>query len=126
MSQILFPTPKALFQTAFGAPVTTFSQALAVAAGGSATVVSYSVPVGKIFKLDLGEFSGFNIAKFTLKIDGTVEAFKPTYFSGPLFGEFFFNGFEVTTGKIVLIEVENFRGSIADFSARITGRLVDA
>ena len=109
-----------------GVPVNFYDDRLAVASLSTVTIVTTTVPVGKILLLDLVEFNGGNIAEYRFKIDGFIESQKWTYFSGPLSGEMFFNGLEIAAGLIALLEVVNFRTESADFHGRILGRLDDA
>ena len=102
-----------------------FDTKAAVASGSTISIVSFTVPSGKIFFLDLVEFGGGNIATYELFIGASAEAKKRTYFSGSISGEFFFNSFIVNENIKIDLKVENFRPDIADFEGRILGVLDD-
>lgn len=122
---VLIPLKDSAGAAQVGVPINIYNDSLAVAASSTVTIVSYTVPALKKLLLDLVEFNGCNIAEYRVKIGAVIEAQKWTYFSGPLNGEFFYNGLEITTGTTILLEVENFRPSVADFHGRILGRLDD-
>jgi len=103
--------------------VNVFDDVLAVASSSTATVVSYTVPVGKTFFLLLAEFGGNNIATYEVIINNEVEGKKHTYFGGPLNDEIYFGHKKVLGGETVKIEVENFRPDVGDFFGRILGTL---
>jgi len=102
-----------------------FSEISSLASLATATIVTFTVPVGKVYFLDLVEFSGDNISEYRVKIAATLEAKKCTYFGGKLTGEFLFNGISIPAGDVVLLEVFNFRGELADYAGRLLGRLDD-
>ena len=102
-----------------------FNKIFSVASGATASIVSFTVPGGKIFFLDLVEFGGENIANYELFIGNSVEAKKRTYFSGPISGEFFFNSFIVDENIKIELKIQNFRPDTADFEGRILGVLDD-
>jgi hypothetical protein len=109
-----------------GIPVSEFDEANAVVSGALERVVSYVVPVGYSFALQIAEFDGDNIAKYELQVNGSVIARKHTWFSGGLSGEFVFNGsYRVSAGSTVRIMVTHSRPDPGQFSGRICGTLME-
>lgn len=99
----------------------TFNEVLSVPSGATLEINSYTVPVGKVSRVSTVSFSGENIAKYILKIDGTTIDIKRTYFGGQLNEMFSFdNQLELLAGQELTLEVENFRPDVADFNSRIS------
>lgn len=87
------------------------------------TVLTYIVPATSGFFFALAEVTGTNTANYTILIDGSIIARKYTYFGGNLSAEFPFEGFKLTTGQIITVQVIQNRPYVGDFSARILGTL---
>lgn len=107
---------------------TLFGHVSAVAAGITTDLLSFTVPVGKIFNLCRIEVSGSNIAEFDVYIDGAVAARKRTWFGSPLDAEFIFEtnllgGLLVAAGQTILIQVTHLRPDLGDFECRILGQI---
>ena len=106
-----------------GVVETEFDEINAVASGSEEEVVSFTAPVGKITNLNKIDYSGDNIAKFTVKINGVVEDIQRTYFGNSLNGTFDFgNGFkglDLIPGDEVKLYVIHSRPSAGSFSGRI-------
>lgn len=101
-----------------------FNETPAVPNGVETLVVGYSIPSAKSGKLQRVEFSGENIASFTVYLNGVKIAKKQTYFSGPLNGEFNFTGFTeegplLSQGDLVELKVIHNRPSPGSFAGRI-------
>lgn len=106
-----------------------YDLALSLASGSETTIVSYTVPASKIFYLERVSFSGTNIARFRLELDGSEFERAYTYFSGPLHGQFNFDSIDsgkiCTAGQVITLKVIHARPSSGDFSGRIQGGLRD-
>lgn len=102
-----------------------FNEVTAIVSGATVTIVTFTVPLAKKLFLSLIEFSGENIAEYEVFIDASIEGKKLTYFSGALFGDFFFNNLEITTGIVIELKVRNFRTETANFTGRILGTVQD-
>lgn len=107
-----------------GAAVNTYSEVSSVATSTPTTVVTYIAPVGKTSYLQLAEVSGTNIAEYELKINGTTQAKKRTYFGGKLNVTFDFEvqgarGLNLSVGDTITIVVTHSRSMTGDFEARI-------
>lgn len=107
-----------------------FDEVLAVNTNTLTTIVSYSVPVGKNLFLSRVESSGTNVATFSVLVGASTIAKKSSYFGGQLNVDFEFYainafGLKVTSGQIVYVKVTHERPSQGDFSARISGVLLD-
>jgi len=96
-----------------------------VASAATVSIVSFTVPVDKVFFLSLVEFNGNNIADYEVFRDATKLARKCSYFGAPLYGEFFFDALRFIEGEKVELKVTNFRPEVGDFDGRILGRLDD-
>lgn len=107
-----------------GNVVNTYDTISAVPQNTTTTVVTYTVPVGKTFELDIVEFSGENIAKYQIDIDATIEATRRTNYGADLSGEFNMAGVCLAAGTIIKLTVEHPRPMSADFEGRITGTLI--
>lgn len=104
--------------------INTYNELVAVAAGATVQIVSYTVPVGMQAVFQRASFSGENIAKYDLIINGITQDTARTMFGGDLTGEFNFetgndNGLVVAAGNIIKVQVYNNRPTIANFEARI-------
>lgn len=116
---------------ASGTAINTYGTAASVASSATVTVVSFTVPVGKVFLLERVEFAGENIANYEVQVDGSPIAKKRTWFGGDISGEFMFDSPSgapprYTAGQVIRLRIENFRPSTADFEARIQGVELDA
>ena len=96
-----------------------FNEVLAVSAGATATLVNYTVPVGKDVVLDRVFVSGDNIAKYELYLNGNLIDKARTYFGSSPNVEFNFYGLKLAVGDVVSAKVVNFRSSVSDFNGRI-------
>ena len=97
-----------------------FNELLAVAGGSFATIVTYTVPPLKFFDLHCVKVEGDNIADYSLKINGAaIEKYRTWWCD---FGrvEPVFN-VKASAGDIITVEVDNWRSSVADFNATLTG-----
>lgn len=100
-----------------------YNEALAVASGILTTVDTYTAPVGKLTYLQFVEYSGSNIAEYTVLINATIIAKKRTYFGSELNGEIEFvktgTGLPLAVGDVVTIKVIHNRPVQGDFNGRI-------
>jgi len=100
-----------------------FNEDAAVELDDLTPLVSYTVPVGKVFYLDHIEASGESFAKFTVKIDGNENKVKRSSWGDGFNVDFNYNSFKVTEGKVILLEVLNCGDDTAPFEGTIEGRL---
>lgn len=100
-----------------------YNEITSITSGILTTIQSYTAPVGKISYLQLAEFSGTNIAEYTVVINSNIQAKKRTYFGSSLNGQIQFNqsgiGLLLTVGDIVYIKVIHSRPDLGDFEGRI-------
>lgn len=86
-------------------------------------LVTYTTPLTGITFLQKAFFSGENIAKYQIKINGIVIDTKRTYFGGDLDGSFDFSdasrGRLLVAGDLVEIFVEHYRPVVGDFNGRL-------
>lgn len=114
-----------------GDPATnTFDEVTSVATSTLTTVVSYTVPAGLGFLLQLVEASGTNIAEYRVLLDTTLIAKRRTYFGGAVNTDFKFDGFNnkgivVAAATVITLKVIHERPDTGDFSGRILGVLED-
>lgn len=105
--------------------INTYAEVSSVASATLTTIVSYTVPIGKIFYLNLAELSGSNIAEVFVTVNNVTIAKKRTYFTD-YNAEFLFFGNAQAAGDVVAVKIEHNRALVGDFEARIIGGLVDA
>jgi hypothetical protein len=104
--------------------VSTYNEMVLVASGATVLIVSYTVPIGMQAVLQRAPFSGENVARYDLLINGVSQDTARTMFGGDLTGEFNFttgndSGYILSAGTVVSVQVFNNRPSTASFEARI-------
>jgi hypothetical protein len=104
--------------------VSKYNEIIALASNATATIVSYTVPPFKQSVLQRVHFSGENIGRYDLKVNGVTQDTAHTMFGADLTGEFEFStgndsGLLLNAGDVVLIQVNNPRPYIANYEARI-------
>ncbi len=124
------PLPVTVTTAESGEVVSNYGEALSVANGATATISSYSVPMGKFFHIQFIEVGGSNIATYHVEINGVVQARKRTWFAGGLNEKFDFikeanRGLRITAGDQITVHAVHSRPSAGDFEARIVGVLAD-
>lgn len=107
-----------------------YNEISSLGSGSETTIVSYTVPVAKLFLFERVSAAGSNIATYRVKIDGTTIDKKYTWFSGPFSAEFYFQtgnayGIEVAAGQVITATVIHSRPDAGDFNAKILGVLID-
>lgn len=103
-----------------------YGETLSVAFGATDTIVSYTVPVNKTFRVSLVEFNGSNIGQYKIYVDSVLQASKTTYYGGPLSGDFPFISYKLIAGQVIELEIDNstsINGTIGEFHGRIIGLL---
>jgi hypothetical protein len=104
--------------------VNTYNEVVSLAAGATILIVTYTVPMGKESVFQRASFSGENIARYDLIINGVTQDTARTNFGGDLTGEFNFetgndSGLVLASGDTISVQVYNVRPTSADFEARI-------
>ena len=99
-----------------------FNDVSSVASGAVTQVITYTVPVGKIFSLNNVQASGSNVAKFDLKLNGNVVSVKRSWWT-QFNVTFSFGLFELIAGDILTVEVIHNRPTSGDFECSIVGSL---
>lgn len=99
-----------------------YGEITSIAAFNSATVLSYTVPVGiATATLDKIDVSGTNLATYQIEVNSIVVDKKRTYHGAALNEVFEFNkSIPLNTGDIVRVMVEHQRPFVGDFNARLT------
>lgn len=110
--------------TVTNTPITVFNSQASLASGSEISLVSYTVPIGKKARLQLAEFSGDNIAAYTMYKNGVSFAKRRTHHGSGLSGEFLFaqgigDGMEFQAGDVIQMKVRHERPSTADFEGRL-------
>lgn len=113
------PTPSTI-----GSVKNTYNEILAVVSGSQEIIVSYTVPANVESVLQKVAFSGENIARYDVFINGLAQDTARTMFGSDLTGKFDFttgdtSGLLLVTGDTVQVEVIHSRPYTADFEARI-------
>ena len=102
-----------------------FNQQNAVASNSEVLLNSYIVPIGKGFELTKINFSGENLAKYTLKFNDNTIDIKRTWWTK--FNDYFdLIELSMSEGDKIEIFVENKGNSFSDFNATIIGGEYDA
>jgi len=104
--------------------VNTYNELISLASGATAFIVNYTIPAGKQGIFQRAAFSGENIARYDLFINGVPQDTARTMFGGDLTGEFNFEtgndtGLILTAGNTIQVQVYNVRPMAASFEARI-------
>ena len=101
-----------------------YDEANSVAGSGTATILTYTVPVGKVLILRRIDFSGSNRGIYQVRKNTNTFSQKRTYYTK--FDDYFeFVDQEFAAGDIVDLVVENRSTSIGDFNATLQGSLKD-
>jgi len=108
-----------------GVSVNTYGDAIAIAIGASVDVVSYTVPVGKVFVLNFAEGSGCSVSEYSILADSAVIAKRRTAhgnydFVSP------FGGAEFVAGSVIKINASNTSGKINEYDCKLVGSIKDA
>lgn len=101
-----------------------YTEVSAVVASVETTIAQFTAIGGRRTFLQKIGASGDNIAKYRVKVNGTVIDFKRTNFGGNLNADFIFdgqlnNGLEISSGATVSITVIHERPDPSDFNAKI-------
>lgn len=109
-----------------GEPIYQYSEVNSLAASATTDLLSYTVPVDKMLRLQSIYVFGQNLGEYEILGDGSTIRKMETYFT-KFDDEFDFNGLEYNSGEIVNIVVTN-KSSVmaANFTATLLGSLVDA
>ena len=97
------------------------NQVNTVPAASTVSLVTYTVPAGKVFYLGEVTVGGENIADYSLKINAAEHDRMRTYFGGPLSISVSQGFLKCVAGDSILLEVNNFRNSTADFEGKLIG-----
>jgi len=123
----LNPVPVYIVPSATAVTTNIYSSVSSVASSSPTTIVSYTVPVGKKFLLQLIEGSGENISVFDVKLNAVPMARKRTYFGAEMNVDFLFaSGLELSAGDVLILSVEHSRPFTSDYEGRILGIEDDA
>lgn len=107
-----------------GLTVNSYNEITAVASGVDALVTTYTVPPGKAAYLSRIEYSGTNIAIYTVNINSQPQDKKRTNYAVSLNDSTIFNsngntGIPLVAGDEVDLVVRHVNNSAGDFNARI-------
>lgn len=102
-----------------------YDEAPSVVGLGTATILSYTVPVGKKLTLVYSNFSGDNRGIYSAEINSVVVDKKRTYYVD-YNGYFKFSNLKLLAGDNIKIMVENQSSYTGDFNANIQGSIRDA
>lgn len=100
-----------------------YNEVTSLASGILTTIQTYTAPVGRKSYFQKVEYSGTNIAEYTVYINASVEGKKRTYFGAELNGEIKFvetgTGLPLQVGDVVTVKVIHSRPDLGDFNSRI-------
>lgn len=106
-----------------GEDVYEFNEDASVLQNDPTDLVSYTVPVGKVFYLDQISVSGEGYGKFTVSIAGSINKVKRTSWGDGFNADFKYNSFKVLAGETILVIIDNCGEDTAPFEGTIEGRL---
>lgn len=111
--------------------VSSYGELVSLAAGATAFVASYTVPTGMQAVFQRAAFSGENIARYDLFLNGVIQDTARTNYSGDYTGQFDFttgndSGLILSAGQTIKVQVYNFRPSMATFEGRIQVLVIPA
>jgi hypothetical protein len=102
--------------------VTTYGEVLALAAASTSNIVSYTVPVGKVFYIESFTGSGENLADYEMTLDGVTIDKTRTYYTDLAFT--LPQGYKkCTAGQVIVLKVTNFQPTSSNFEGKIIGVL---
>jgi len=102
----------------------TYNEVLSVTPGVETTIVTYTVPSGRIAYLSRTEYSGTNIATYTVKINGATQDKKRTNYATSLNESTILNssgntGIALVAGDVVIVTATHTNVSTGDFNSRV-------
>lgn len=104
-----------------GTVVSPYNEVNSVPNGSNTTIISFTASVSSL--LNKIDYSGDNVAKYTVELNGTVIDKQRTYFGSALNGTFDFSngsrGLELEPGDLVTLKVIHARPSAGDFNGRM-------
>lgn len=103
--------------------ISTFNEISSVASGALTDIVTYTAPLGVSCYLSKIDYSGENIAKYVVAVNGTPVDQQRTYFGSSVNGTFNFangsRGLKLDSGDVVTLKVIHSRPFVGDFNGRI-------
>jgi len=108
-----------------GISTNVYGDVTAIAIGASVDVVSYTVPVGKVFVLNFAEGSGCSVSEYSVLVNSAVITKRRTAhgnydFVSP------FGGAEFVAGSVIKINASNTSGKINEYDCKLVGSIKDA
>jgi len=102
----------------------TYNEVSSVVQNIETTIVTYTVPGGKIAYFSRAEYSGTNIAIYTVKINGAPQDKKRTNYAVSLNESTIFNssgntGIPLVAGDTITVTVQHVNNSPGDFNCRV-------
>lgn len=100
-----------------------FDEVTAVASGSETLIATFTVPLAKSGKIEKISASGENIAKYTVKLNGTPIDVRRTYWTGGFNVTFDYvsggDGYKLSPGDVVAVYVKHESPDPGDFDARL-------
>lgn len=118
------------FPSSFGVPCTSiYNQITSIPRDTPSVILSYTVPAGKTFFVQLVEVGGDNVAHFTVEVGASVAATARTWFNGPFIEHIRFDGtgnagLSLIAGVQIKVKVVHHRPVSGTFEGRIVGVLI--
>ena len=121
--------PVYLTESSGNESVRVFSEALSVVAAVETTVASYTVPVGKRFVIERVNFSGNNLARYSVEIDSTLFDRVFTHWATSFYGSRVYqsggDGIFLNAGQVVSLKALHSSNDVGDFYGSIEGFLIN-
>jgi hypothetical protein len=108
-----------------GIEIIDYNESPSVAGLATATIINYTVAVGKTLTLVLSDVSGDNRGKYRVELNGSVIAKRRTYYTD-YDNIFKFANIKLVEGDNIKIIVENQSNLTGDFNANLQGSVKDA
>lgn len=109
--------PKTIATTPAGTISNLFNEVSSVVSGFETEVISYTAAAGD--KLVQADFTGTNIAKYQLEVNGSATGQYYTHFSNLNGGCSFGQGLPLSSGDVVTLSVTHTRPMLGDFSVKL-------
>lgn len=124
--KVVVSTPYEPIDVVFGSNnLNLYNESLSVAGLDTVTILTYTVPTGKKFKLQSIDYSGDNRSVFTVGLNASVISKQRLYYT-QYKGTFEFYNLEFVAGDIIKLIVENKTNNPADFNGNLIGRIDNA
>jgi len=111
--------------SATGNVLNIYQESLSIAGSATATILTYTVPVGKYFVIKRIDYSGSSKGTFTIDINSNVES-KQRLYCTSFNGSFQMENLKIVAGDTIKLIVENNTNNTANYNGNLIGNLDNA